>query len=226
VELQADEGKDHMRATDTDPFGPMKNPLRHLLETNVDFQNLYKEAKEKGVHIHSVLRHVKEWEHLSESERDQRYCYLPICSLDEIERILNPQNISDYLLFLRAESIVSNMRILRTIEARACHVALEDWSLASQFDDSILEIFKACVAEPILEKAGKVHCGTLFTDDPNAMCMPTDFGKLVVISEALKHFLFFMNLAYYDFWNFENQTIPQDVKRHAALIGIRTMLLT
>ena len=65
VELQADEGKDHVRATHTDKFGPMKNPLRHLLETDADFRNVYKEAKEKGFHIHAVYRPVKEWQHLS-----------------------------------------------------------------------------------------------------------------------------------------------------------------
>lgn len=207
-------------------YGPMKNPVPHLKKTDSGFRKLYKKLKEEGFYIHSVSRPVPEWDSLPANERERRYSYLPICSIDEVERILSPTSLSDHLLYLRAESILANMRILRTIHARAGKVPLKDWKLAAQFDDSIFDDFKASVDSSYQKAVKPLVCGTIFSDDANASCATTKFGILILVSEALKIFLYFMNLAYYEFWNFEGHEVPLAVKRHALLVAIRTMLLT
>ena len=209
-----------------DKYGPMKNPVPYMLKTDPDFRKLHQKLKEEGFYIHSMCRPVPEWDDLTENERQKGYWYLPICSLKEVERVVSPKNLSDYLLYLRAESIVTNMRILRTMHDRAGKVPFDDWELTNQFDDSIFDEFKASVDSSYQEAVKPYVCGTIFSDDPNASCSATKFGILIVISEALKIFLYFMNLGYYEVWNFEKEEIPLLVKRDALLIALRTMLLT
>jgi hypothetical protein len=208
-----------------DKYGPMKNPVPYMLKTDPDFRKLHQKLKEEGFYIHSMCRPVPEWDDLTENERQKGYWYLPICSLKEVERVVSPKNLSDYLLYLRAESIVTNMRILRTMHDRAGKVPFDDWELTNQFDDSIFDEFKASVDSSYQEAVKPYVCGTIFSDDPNASCSATKFGILIVISEALKIFLYFMNLGYYEVWNFEKEEIPLLVKRDALLIALRTMLL-
>ena len=118
-----------------DKYGPMKNPVPYMLKTDPDFRKLHQKLKEEGFYIHSMCRPVPEWDDLTENERQKGYWYLPICSLKEVERVVSPKNLSDYLLYLRAESIVTNMRILRTMHDRAGKVPFDDWELTNQFDD-------------------------------------------------------------------------------------------
>ena len=209
-----------------DKYGPMKNPVPYMLETDPEFRKLHQKLKEEGFHIHSMCRPVPEWDNLPENERQKRNWYLPICSLEEVERVVSPKNLSDYLLYLRAESILMNMRILRSMHARAGKIPFDDWELANQFDDSIFDDLKASVDSGYQEVVKPYVCGTIFSDDPNASCSATKFGILIVISEALRIFLYFMNLGYYEVWNFEKEEIPLLVKRDALLIALRTMLLT
>jgi hypothetical protein len=43
----------------------------------------------------------------------QKMSFHPVCNKDEIERIFNVTTASDYLLKLRAETIVDHMRLFR-----------------------------------------------------------------------------------------------------------------
>ncbi|TOJ04791.1 hypothetical protein, partial [Vibrio parahaemolyticus] len=49
---------------------------------------------------------------------DDALFFAPFCSRDDVEKIMNPKSASDYLLKLRAESIVDNPRLIRVFLKR------------------------------------------------------------------------------------------------------------
>jgi len=61
----------------------------------------------------------------------------------------------------------------------------------------------------------------LLTNNYDAMCLDTDFGKVIIVSEVLRYFLYFMNLATVNFGD-----VPQDVRQFALIIAVRSLLLT
>jgi len=203
----------------------MKNPLLHLLETNIEFKESYVKARDAGFHIHAVTKTPEEWSGLSQKEREDRMWYQPFCTLDEIERIFSPKDAKDLLLKYRADSILSNMRILRTFEKRACYVKESEWTLADQFDDSIFEVFINSISKRYRKNINDILFGTLFSDDPNGYCIKTAFGPIIVLSEALNKFLYFMNLSFYPLWYGAGKVYRRTVGQ-SLLIGLRTMLLT
>ena len=205
----------------------MKNPLQEILRNDPDFKEIYGKALKEGKYFHAIAEIPEEWAHLSEKEKEDRIWYLPICSLDEIKRIFSHTNVSDILLSLRAGSIISNIRILRTFEKRACYVKGSDWTLTDQFNDSIFEIFNNEIDDRNKKRIDEISFGTLFSDQPNGYCIKTDFGPLIILSEALNKFFYFMNLGLYPYWyDINNEKVSKNTQRQAIFIGIRTMLLT
>lgn len=204
----------------------MKNPLLQKLQTDNIFKEVYYKLRDEGYHIYAISETPDQWSHLTEEEREIRIPYLPICSLDEIKRILHPINVSDLLLCLRANSIISNIRILRTFEKRACYVKESEWKLTDQFDDSIFKTFDNEIHGRYKKRINEISFGTIFSDNPNGFCIKTNFGSLTILSEALNKFFYFMNLGFYNFWDDMNNKILQETQYQSIMIGIRTMLLT
>jgi hypothetical protein len=207
-------------------LGKMKNPLHELLETNIDFKKWYYKARDQGFYVYAVTGIPNQWSHLNEKEKQKRLRYLHICSPEEIERIISPTNVSDLLLRYRADSIISNMRILRMFEKRASYVKESEWTLKDQFDDSIFGTFHDKIAEKHRKNINDITFGTFFSDDPNGYCIKTKFGPLIILSEALKKFFYFMNLSLHGFRVDVNNKVSQLTQEQALLIGIRTMVLT
>ncbi len=61
----------------------------------------------------------------------------------------------------------------------------------------------------------------MFCDDPNGRIQKTAFGNVIMISEILRYFLYFMNFSCLYTENFD---IPGDVRSAAMKIAIRTIL--
>lgn len=204
----------------------MKNPLLHLLETDIEFRGWYFKALDDGIYVHAMTKTPNQWSHLDTEEKEARMWYLPICSLDEIKKIFSPTDVSGLLLKYRADSVISNMRILRTFEKRACYVKESEWTLTDQFDDSIFRAFNDAIGERCKKKIDEISFGTIFSDDPNGYCIKTVYGPLVLLSEALSKFFYFMNLSIYPYWYGEGDRIFQRTQQQSLILGIRTMLLT
>ena len=62
----------------------------------------------------------------------QKHFYRPICNEEEIERIFNIQNAQDYLLKLRADTIIDHMRLFRVYRNKAKEQG-DKWSLERSF---------------------------------------------------------------------------------------------
>lgn len=147
--------------------------------------------------------------------------YRPFCSYDEIDRIKGMRNIEDYLLFLRAEVVAEHTRIMRVV-LRRMREAGDSWVFSESFNDSH---FSECLSELERKKrrlARKIKAGYLFSKSLYGRIQRTKFGDLILVTESMYNFLYYMNLAFVTFD--EDEEVPFDVKEHALLIGIRIML--
>ncbi|WP_417666949.1 hypothetical protein [Pseudidiomarina sp.] len=146
--------------------------------------------------------------------------YMSLCSRDEIERIFNVSSASDYLLKIRADATVNHVRIYRVF-MRTMADAGENWCFNDYFDTKPLENYVEHLADEDYAEAKELTAGFVFCDKPNGQIEKTEFGNIITISESLRYFLYFMNLAILDHGDAE---VPQAVRSAAIKIAIRTML--
>jgi len=150
-----------------------------------------------------------------------RRLFRPVCTELEIARIFNVQNAADYLLKLRAETIVDHMRLYRAYRNKAL-ADPGNWSLEKSFQTIHFNRFLEAVPNDIAEMCSKLTYGNIFSNDPNGAIFATDYGPMVTISEALTFFLKFAHLALLQF----NTEVPPHVRANALRIAIRVMLKT
>lgn len=148
--------------------------------------------------------------------------YRPYCSNNEIEKIFNVQSTEDYLLKMRADAVADHVRIYRVMRKR---ISLNEraWNFTNHFSTKEFESYIRRLDKNNQSKVSDLTAGFIFNNDVNGSCIRSDYGDLIVVSESLRFFLYFMNLHFMDFDDFE---VPIDVRESALLIGIRTMLMT
>lgn len=151
----------------------------------------------------------------------KRQFFRPVCNEHEIDRIMNVKNASDYLLKLRADTIVDNMRLFRVYRNKA-KTTPNNWSLEKSFNMSHFRCFLDHVEPDVARSCNKVTFGNIFSNDPNGTIFATDYGPLMTVSEALSFFLKFANLALLDF----DTNIPLFIRMNSLRIAIRVMLKT
>lgn len=149
----------------------------------------------------------------------QKMFYKPICSDEEIGRIFNVQNAEDYLLKLRADTVVDHMRLFRVMRNRYLKNETQ-WNFTKHFSVREFERYLSFLHDKDKNVCSNITKGFIFSNEPNGSCMKTDYGDIIAISESLRYFLFYMNLCYLDF----DHEVPPDVRFSAQLIAIRTML--
>lgn len=147
--------------------------------------------------------------------------YYPICTYDEIKRIENISNTEDYLLKTRADCVAEHARIARVFLNRR-NADLENWSLTSFYDSYDFDEYKSRLPAEMSLACNEIAAGYILSREPHGACINTEYGKVIVVSENLKHFLFYMNA------HFKGGIEDLDEKDTSACIFIacRTMLLT
>lgn len=124
--------------------------------------------------------------------KDASY-FAPFCSRKDLEVITHPSTASDYLLLLRAESIVDNPRLVRTFKKRKGNK--KKWSLEGYYlERKREEIYINSLSKGNYEKVKNLPSGSAYLNNVNALCMNTKKGNVIAISEALENFLYFMNI--------------------------------
>lgn len=146
--------------------------------------------------------------------------HYPICTLDEIARIERPANSMDFLLSLRANAIADSPRLTRVFLSRRAR-KLSDWSLTSYFDRTPIEYYLNLLAENDRMSCEDVAAGIGFLREPNGVCMRNPLGDVLIISESLKSFLYYMNA-----FIFYREDIPGEDAIACLMIAIRTMFMT
>lgn len=151
----------------------------------------------------------------------QKQFYRPICNEVEIERIFNLQTPSDFLLKLRADTIVDHMRLFRVYRNKALSKG-KDWSLENSFCGYHYIHFKNKLPDDLLTQCKKVTYGNIFSNEPNGLIFKSDYGIVSTLSDSLNYFFEFMNLGLLNFGKQE----PKHVQLNAIRIALRVMLQT
>lgn len=118
----------------------------------------------------------------------QKMFYFPVCSKEEIERIFEVKNTADYLLKLRADTVVDHMRLFRVMRNRALRNE-KDWTLTGAFNQLPFSKYVSSLPESQQKKCAPITAGFIFSNDPNGSCMRTEYGDIIVVSIALEYFL-------------------------------------
>ncbi len=163
------------------------------------------------VHVHNIVP-IHELNGISAKS----YFYYPICNKEEIKRIENIKNTNDYLLKIRADSIANNPRFNRVFLSRY-KKNKEKWSLTKFYETSFFDSYINRLPRKLKTKCLKASSGFALISELNGVCMKTEFGNVVLISESLKYFLRFMNI--YLFCNISNVDCT-----YAVLIAMRVFL--
>lgn len=151
----------------------------------------------------------------------QKQFFRPICNEEEIDRIFDIKNSKDYLLKLRAETIVDHMRLFRVYRNKALSKGV-DWSLENSFTGYHYINFKTKLPEDLKLKCDEVTYGNIFSNEPNGAIFRTEFGIITTLSDSLRYFFEFMNLGLLDF----KKDVPDKIQLNAIRIALRVMLQT
>lgn len=151
--------------------------------------------------------------------QNQRGWYHGICSETEIDRILNVQKGKDYILKLRADTIVDNIRLWR-VYRHISNAWGKDWALEKYFNAySYINVRKAMPKEK-QEICKQVSFGSIISSDPNGLIFETPYGICSTYSEYLRYFTRYSCLALLEF----KGKVPWEVRFQAMRIAIRVML--
>lgn len=145
--------------------------------------------------------------------------HYPVCTAQEIMRIQNPQSVADDLLALRANAIADNARLKRVFLRRQA-LCEHNWSLTSSFLDTAFKKYLATLPREKRTKCQRMPAGFAFLIEPNGACMRSERGDFIVISEALEHYLYYMNA-----FLFQPQELSTDDRLASVMISVRTMFL-
>jgi hypothetical protein len=150
--------------------------------------------------------------------------FVGFCAKNEILRMRNLRNAHDYLLRFRAMAIADAPRMQRVFTSR--REAFERngrvWSLSAYYDTQN-EAPKAYVAN--LPKRSRhlvkgIPSGFAPVREVNALCLKSILGEIVVVSEALRYFYYFMMV----YLHGAHYGMSSDDGLRAGLIGIRTII--
>ena len=143
----------------------------------------------------------------------------PVCTKEELLALRHPRSVEDDLLALRANAIADSSRLKRVFLHRRA-LREQDWSLTSSFDGSEFEKYISTLPHPKQARCRRVTGGFAFLVEPNGACIRSPRGDLIVISEALQQYLYYMNA-----FLFDPKEFSVDDRLAALMIAIRTMFL-
>lgn len=145
--------------------------------------------------------------------------HYPVCTAEEIRRIQHPSKVEDDLLALRADAIADSARLKRVFLRRRS-LRPHGWSLSSSFQDEAFQQYLAALPGDKRAKCRELAAGFAFLIEPNGACVRSARGDFIVVSEALQHYLYYMNL-----FLFEPKELQEDDLLAALIIAVRTMFL-
>jgi hypothetical protein len=169
-------------------------------------------------HIFNV-RPLSKTEGLTQEEQ----FFTAFCSKKEIIRLRSIKISHDYLLRIRAMAIVDSARAVRVMNSRRSKFEQTNrtWSLTEHYHsyDHFHKSYLSLLPNASLKRLAPVPAGIAPLLEPNAMCIRTFVGDIIVVSESLSHFYYFMTIGFFG-QNFD--IAPQD-RAHALLIATRIM---
>lgn len=122
-----------------------------------------------------------------------------ICSVKEVIRLRHLRTPHDYLLRLRANALVEKPRLIRVIDRHRSSVEAKGraWSLNQHYEslDRSAKRYIARTSRHHQKVIRPVPVGLAPIQAPNALCMRSLAGDVIVASESLRFFFYFMLIA-------------------------------
>ena len=150
---------------------------------------------------------------------DDQKLYYPTCNKDEIHRIFNIKTSSDYLLRLRADQIEDNIRLKRVFTSLRKNLK-NKWNFTQYFESNLYKTYLSYLPESERLICEQIPHGTIHASEANGFCMKTPHGNIIVLSYALRTFLYYMNV--FKFGDYFG--IDSGDQLNAFVIAIRTIL--
>jgi len=170
-------------------------------------------------HILSSRRRSPEFADLDEREK----FLVDFCAKREILRLRSLKGPHDYLLRLRAEAIANSPRMIRVmVKRREQHEATgKTWSLTHYYhsQDGFHKSYINAVPREEARRLKAIPSGIIPITEANAACIASLTGHVVVASETLRHFYYFMTIAVFG----ANFDIAFADRINAVLIAFRIM---
>lgn len=190
----------------------LKHPEYDILKNNfiIDKEN------KRLIQIHEKIPFVE----LEDLDDEERFFY-PLCSKQEIRRIFNIKNSLDYLLKFRAEQVIDNQRLNR-VYASIRRKQGSEWNFSQYFDSILFETYLEYLPQNEKNVCQQIPHGTIHLHEANGYCIKTPFGNVIVISQALRQFLYYMNLFHFG----EHYGLKKDEKLPTFILATRIMLGT
>ena len=156
------------------------------------------------------------------SELDNRWdsCWFrSFCTKDEIDRIRNPQNPTDFLLRNRADIVADNIRFERVYMNKAR--LDKQWSFEKSFIDIHYKDVLTNLTEEDRVRCKEITYGDMFANDVNGYAWKDEkWGRIISLNESLQFYMKFCNLAILEF----KEEVPLYVRVNAMRIAIRILL--
>lgn len=126
------------------------------------------------------------------------HLFLPFCSKKEILRLRELKNANDYLLRVRANAIVDSARTTRVMSARRklFEAGGREWTLTNYYHGFNAPAKQYIRALPRRDRhiAMSVPFGFAPVNEANAICVRSLVGDVIILSESLKYFYYFMTI--------------------------------
>ncbi|WP_436323935.1 hypothetical protein ACSEYT_17565 [Vibrio cidicii] len=149
-------------------------------------------------HIRNVY-HKKELEGLSEEETG----FYEFCSKKEIVRLREISGPHDYLLRLRVMAIADAPRVRRVMASRRAKYeeSGRPWSLSHFYHtkDFHHKSYIKLLEKRNQKKLKSIPSGMAYIDEVNALCIKSLAGDVILVSETLEYFYYFMSIAFYGY---------------------------
>jgi hypothetical protein len=121
------------------------------------------------------------------------------CAKNEILRLRSLRTAHDYLLRVRAEAIADSPRAIRTFRKRRALFEQKGrrWSLTDYYNAQNVDAkrYVARLARPHMKRAKACAYGLAPINEANAIARQSLLGDIVMVSENLRYFYYFMNIA-------------------------------
>jgi len=155
---------------------------------------------------------------------DGEQFFAAFCSKKEIIRLRELKSAHDYLLRFRANAIVDSPRLVRVMSARRekFESGKRSWTLSDYY--STLNSVPKKYIQRLNRKERKIVKSVPYGFAPlaeaNALCLKSLVGEVIIVSEALRHFYYFMTICLHG----ERYGIELADRADAGLIGLRIMV--
>lgn len=159
----------------------------------------------------------------SEGLSTEETFFCAFCSKNEILRLRNLRGAHDYLLRLRANALVDSPRAVRVMRERRKEIEKSGrhWSLSQYYHskDHYHKSYIGYLSRNNAKILKGIPAGLAFIPEANAVCIRSLAGDVVIASESLEYFYYFMSIAFYG----SQLGIHLIDREHAVLIAVRIM---